>query len=70
MPTMGEQLWSFLCGLIESQAVIFPYSKINIYIAGTKLQIISVKKTKEKVNRSFKYAYAYFLSDLSHQKES
>lgn len=50
--------------------MIFPDSKISIYIARTKLQIISVKKTKGKVNRSFKYGYAYFLSDLSHQKKS
>lgn len=49
--------------------LIFPDSKISIYIARTKLQIISVKKTKGKVNRSFKYGYAYFLSDLSHQKK-
>lgn len=52
-----------------SQVVIFPDSKISICIARTKLQIISVKKTKGKVNRSFKYGYAYFLSDLSHQKK-
>lgn len=49
--------------------MIFPDSKISIYIARTKLQIISVKKTKGKVNRSFEYRYAYFLSDLSHQKK-
>lgn len=48
--------------------MIFPDSKISIYIVMTKLQIISVKKTKGEVNRSFKYEYAYFLSDLSHQK--
>lgn len=66
---MGKQECSFLCGLIESQAVIFPDSKISIYIARTKLQIVSVKKTKGKVNRSFEYGHAYFLSDLSHQKK-
>lgn len=32
--------------------MIFPDSKISIYIARTKLKIISVKKTKEKVNRA------------------
>lgn len=49
--------------------MIFPDSKISIYIPRTKIQIISVKKTKGKVNGSFKYGYAYFLSDLSHQKK-
>lgn len=49
--------------------MIFPDSKINIYIARTKIQIISVKKTEGKVNRSFIYGYAHFLSDLSHQKK-
>lgn len=49
--------------------MIYLDSKISIYIVMTKLQIISVKKTKGEVNRSFKYEYAYFLSDLSHQKK-
>lgn len=49
--------------------VIFPDCKISICIARTKLQVISVKKTKGKVSTSFKCGYAYFLSNLSHQKK-